>query len=230
MNECRSASAGRIILSLLLKCAVIFSAALGIYISARASSQTFMGGNRVYMYFTIQSNIAIALICLIGGIRMALKKPQTRGWMIIQFMGAVAISLTGLVFCFILAPTLGKYAWELANVLTHVIVPIAAVADFFFSGARGCLTKQDAVYGLLPPLAYVIYAGIGYIAGWQFSYGARYPYFFLNWGSPAGAFGFINEIPFMGCFWWILALCLLLVLLGLSYIALLNFKKSKMST
>jgi len=154
MNECRSASAGRIILSLLLKCAVIFSAALGVYISARASSQTFMGGNRVYMYFTIQSNIAIALICLIGGIRMALNKPQTRGWMIIQFMGAVAISLTGLVFCFILTPTLGKYAWGLANVLTHVIVPIAAVADFFFSGARGCLTKRDAVYGLLPPLAY----------------------------------------------------------------------------
>lgn len=54
--------------SCILKCIVILSAVSGVWLSAEAGRNSFMGGNRVFMYFTIQSNIAIAVICAIGGI------------------------------------------------------------------------------------------------------------------------------------------------------------------
>ncbi|MBP5194169.1 MAG: hypothetical protein J6126_05515, partial [Clostridia bacterium] len=53
-------------------------------------------------------------------------------------------------------------------------------------------------------------------------------YFFLNWGSPAGAFGFTDELPFMGCVWWILALLVLLLVVGIVYLLILDGIKKLM--
>ena len=198
--------------SLILKCIVIVSAVWGIWLSAAGGQDAFMGGTHVFMFFTIQSNIAIALICLIGGVLLFRNRPVDNRWYVVKFVGTVSITLTGIVFCFVLAPTLGSYAWLWSNVLTHVIVPAAAVADFFVTGIYGTIKQEQVLLVTLPPIAYAIYAGIGYIAGWEFLEGIHYPYFFLNWGSPAGAFGFTKELPFMGCVWWIL---LLLFLIGL---------------
>ena len=220
-------STGRRLVSYLLKCVVVVSAAVGVILSAMASASTFMGGGRVFMYFTIQSNIAIGLICLIGGLLLAAGRKPGNGWHVIKFMGTVSITLTGVVFCFVLAPTLGRYAWNAQNILTHVVVPIAAIADFFVAGICGDLKWSDALYGTLPPLAYAVYAGIGYAAGWEFSPGRNYPYFFLNWGSPAGAFGFSRELPFMGCGWWLVGLFILVYLVGLAYVSALNAMKRR---
>ena len=217
-------------LSGILKCIVIVSAFTGILLSAGAGRRVFMGGSRVLMYFTIQSNIAIALICLYGAILLAKGGRAGNGWYVIKFVGTIAITLTGAVFTFILAPVLGKYAWNLQNVLTHVVVPVAAVVDFFVTGVYSSIKKSSVPLVTLPPLAYVIYAGIGYIAGWEFSPGVHYPYFFLNWGSPAGAFGFTKELPYMGCVWWILFLFLMLILTGYVYLVILDVRKKRLSS
>ncbi len=204
--------------SLILKTVVVAAAVTGTAMSAAAGGDAFMGGSRVFMYFTIQSNIAIALICLAGFFFTAGKARAGTAVRVIKFAGTVSITLTGAVFCFVLAPTLGEFAWVPYNVLTHVVVPAAAVADFFVCGAGAGLDRKYVVFVTLPPLAYALYAGIGYAAGLEFMPGINYPYFFLNWGSPAGAFGFSSELPFMGCAWWILALSLLLVLTGFGYL------------
>ena len=52
--------------------------------------------------------------------------------------------------------------------------------------------------------------------------GVDYPYFFLNWGSPAGTFGFSDRLPFMGTGWWIIALFIFLILIGLLYLAIIG--------
>ncbi len=214
--------------SLILKGIVILSAALGVTLSAYASRDTFMGGGRVFMFFTIQSNIAIALIALAGMVLLLKKLPIRRWQHVVRFVGTVSITLTGAVFTFILAPTLGERAWNLQNLLTHGIVPAAAILDFFVTGAYGDLRNRDMFWVLLPPLAYAVYAGIGYAAGWEFVEGKNYPYFFLNWGSPAGAFGFTDRLPFMGCAWWILALLLLLLAVGFVYLRITDgIKKNK---
>ena len=212
----------RKILSAILKAVVFVSAVLGTILSAIAGRNAFMGGGSVFMYFTIQSNIALAVICAIGFLFLMREKPISDRWYTVKFVGTVSITLTGMVFCFVLAPTMGNAAWTPANILTHVVVPVCSVADFFVTGVYGEIARSKTLWVTVPPLVYALYAGIGYALGWEFAPGIHYPYFFLNWGSPAGAFGFSKELPFMGCVWWILALLVLLLLCGMLYLRILS--------
>ena len=118
-------------LSLILKIIVIVSAFVGTAISAYGDGTSFMNGVQTFMYFTTQSNIAIAIICAVGYYKMSKGKDIGNVHYVIKYVGTVAITLTGVVFCFVLAPTLGANAWNVHNVLTHVVVPIASIVDFF---------------------------------------------------------------------------------------------------
>ncbi len=142
-------------------------------------------------------------------------------------MGTVSITLTGVVFGFVLAPTLGAAAWNIQNTLTHLVVPVVAVIDFFVVAPKANIHKKNVIFVIIPPILYAIYAGIGYVRGWEFAEGINYPYFFLNWGSKAGAFGFTNELPFMGSAWWILALLIFLIAVGYCYLAIASFINRK---
>ncbi len=207
-------------LSLILKIIVIVSAFVGTAISAYGDGTSFMNGVQTFMYFTTQSNIAIAIICAVGYYKMSQGKDIGNVHYVIKYVGTVAITLTGVVFCFVLAPTLGANAWNVHNVLTHVVVPIASIVDFFVVAPGAGIKKKNVFYVIIPPLVYAIYAGIAYANGWEFSEGYNYPYFFLNWGSPAGAFGFTDELPFMGSAWWILALFIFLLIVGYCYLTI----------
>jgi hypothetical protein len=207
-------------ISYILKLTVILSAVVGTALSAYAGRNSFMGGSRVFMYFTIQSNILIAVICAVGLYLLIQKKEINDVWYIVKLVGTVAITLTGVVFAVLLVPLLGDNAWNIQNTLTHAVVPVAAVADFFMVAPGSGLRRKSVVYVIIPPLLYAIYAGIGYARGWEFGAGQNYPYFFLNWGSPAGAFGFTNGLPYMGCVWWILVLMVFLIAVGWGYVAL----------
>ncbi len=215
------------VLSIVFKCIVIVSSAVGIILSAIAGAQSFMGGGRVFMYFTVQSNIAIALVCAVGAVLLLRNQPVQDIWYLIKFVFTVSITLTGVVFCFVLAPTLGKHAWRLQHVLTHVVVPLAAVLDFFVTGRYSSMKKRSVYFVIIPPLLYAIYTGIAYAAKWEFSKGVHYPYFFLNWDSPAGAFGFTNELPYMGCAWWILLILVMLLAVGYGYLLALDLLKRR---
>ena len=213
-------SQGRKTASLALKLIVILSAVTGTVLSAAAGRRAFMGGSRVFMYFTIQSNLAVALISAVGVFLLLRRKAPGSGWYAVKLAGAVSITLTGVVFAVLLAPILGAADWSLPNTLTHLVVPLAAVADFFVVASGAEIRKRNVVFVIIPPLLYTVYAGIGFVNGWEFAKGQNYPYFFLNWGSPAGAFGFTDGLPYMGTVWWILVLLLFLIAVGLGYLAL----------
>ena len=210
-------------ISYILKLTVILSAVVGIILSAYAGRNSFMGGNRVFMYFTIQSNILIAIICAVGFYLLMQRKEISDVWYIVKLTGTVSITLTGIVFAVLLVPLLGDNAWNIQNTLTHAIVPVAAVVDFFAVVPGSGIKKKSVVYVIIPPLFYAIYAGIGYVRGWEFGAGQHYPYFFLNWGSPAGAFGFTKGLPYLGCVWWILILLVFLIVVGRFYVALTDW-------
>ncbi len=203
-----------------LKLIVILSAAAGTVLSAWAGRNSFMGGSKVFKYFTIQSNIAVAVICAVGFFLLMRKRAAGRAWYVVKLAGTVSITLTGVVFAVMLAPVLGDKAWNLQNTLTHVVVPATAIADFFVAASGSGIRRKSVAWVVVPPLLYVIYAGIGFVRGWEFAKGKNYPYFFLNWGSPAGAFGFSKELPFLGCVWWILILLAFLIAVGWCYVAL----------
>lgn len=215
------------IFSQLIKVLIFVCAILGTVLSAYAGRNSFMGGTYVFMFFTIQSNIGISIICLFGFLLGLKNKSINRIGQIIKFVGTVSITLTGVVFCAVLAPTMGKAAWGITNVLTHVIVPVLSVADFFIVAKNYEYKKLDSLWVTIPPLFYAIYAGIGFVRNWQFSEGINYPYFFLNWGSAAGAFGFSKELPFIGCGWWILILLIFLIGVGLGYLKIVDLIKNK---
>lgn len=218
------------LISGILKTVAILSAVIGTFLSWHAGRSSFMGGRTVFMFFTIQSNIALAVICLIGLVKRLKGKPYTDLWYIIKFVGTVSITLTGAVFCFVLAPTLKHGAWNIQNILTHVVVPVAGILDFFVTGISSSIKKRNDLWVIVPPILYAIYAGIGYAQNWQFAEGYNYPYFFLNWGSPAGAFGFTDELPYMGCAWWILALFFALLIVGMLYLLILDGLKKMIHT
>ena len=214
--------------SIILKSVTVIAAASGTYLSALGGSSGFMLGARAFMYFTIQSNILIALICAAGAVMLLKGSEASDIWYTVKFVGTVSITLTAAVFTFVLAPTLGDFAWQPQNILTHLVAPIAAIADFFVTGVFGDIKKRDVLWVELPPLLYVIYAAVCYINGLTFADGNTYPYFFLNWGGEQGALGFSAGFPFMGCVWWILTLGA--VILGVGYIYLLILDRMKAKT
>lgn len=218
------------IVSMLLKTVVVICAFVGIRMTTTSSSETFMGGSSTYLFFTIQSNIWICIVCLIGLVRMLLGKAPTRLGMLLKFVFTVSITLTGCVFGIMLAPMMGPKAWALSSSLCHAVVPVCAVADFLVVGGEVEYKKWEEWYAALPPLYYVFFAAVGYVNNWNFGGGHNYPYFFLNWGSKAGAFGFSSEMPFLGVMWWIIILLLFIVCCGKLYIILVSKKHKRTKT
>lgn len=205
-------------LSFLLKAIIVIASVWGISLCA-FDTNAFMGGKAVWLYFTIQSNVWMMLVALIGAVMMW-RQSFPRWMSVLQLIMTVSITLTGLVYCFMLAPLMGDQAFNLTNVLTHVVVPVVSVADFLVSSRWLSLRGRDAWYVIIPPLYYLGFAAIGYVLNWQFSPGINYPYFFLNWGSPAGAFGFCDTLPFMGVMYYVFIMLVFLLLVGRLYIYL----------
>ena len=206
------------ITSLILKSIVFLSAAIGVILQAVADY-------KLLLYFTLQSNIWIAATCAVGFALMLLNKPISKWMYSVKLIFTVSITLTGVVYCSMLAPYMGAEAYSLSNTLMHVVVPLAAVADFFVCPCNVRYRWWECFTVTIPPFYYLGFAGIGYALNWDFGFGGQnYPYFFLNWGSPAGAFGFSAESPYIGVFYYVLILLVFVVGMGALYIALANHK------
>jgi len=196
----------RNIISLVLK-ALLATVSLNGVLLSYLQGGSFSG--RIFLYFTIQSNIWIGIISIIGfiflAIDMAYRKTSLRRWFaILEFIFTVSILITGIIFTAVLVPTMGKDAWSISNILTHLIAPILAVTDFLFNKRHDSLKKSDIFYPLIPLGYYLLFSLIGFFLQWDFGTGNNYPYFFLNYASPSGVFGISNQLPyFMGSFYWI---------------------------
>ncbi len=217
----KSFSNKQICISTILKSITIISVILGVILSAKASVTVFMGGSRVFMYFTIQSNILIALLMLVELIMIYLKKYNSLLFLI-KYISTISITLTGAVFTFMLVPVLKENAWSLANTLTHAIVPVSSIIDFFIIGVSYKIKKNKVPLVLIPPLMYVIYSSICYVLKIEFAPNQIYPYFFLNWGNDVSPFCIADHFPYLGTMYWILFLLIMLLIVGLLYLVLLD--------
>ena len=57
-----------------------------------------------------------------------------------------------------------------------------------------------------------------YVLGVDFGRGEAFPYFFMNYFSPAGIFGFSKNMPYIiGSFYWIAMLVIIIVGLAVLY-------------
>lgn len=189
--------------------------------------------SRRLLYFTNQSNIWIGLTCLVAVILLLLKKENTASYrtlIIIKYVFTVSITITCLIFCCLLAPfaEMENYnAWNMASIFAHVIVPVLSVIDFFTDDYQIFFTKKHAIFSVIPPLLYFIFCMFLSAFSIDFGRGEIYPYFFMNFNTEAGLFGFVGTTnpPQMGTIYWLVII--LALILGISYLYRYIFNRLK---
>ena len=197
----------------ILKYFIVISSLGGLFISLlESTAHGYSHWSKRLLYFTGLSNVWIGicvLIILIAPFVKALNTDFGKDMLyVLRYIFTVSITVTGIVYCFILAPFAkeGEFnPWTLSNVLTHVVAPVLTLVDFFIDEYKLRLTKEHIVFTAIPPLMYFVFSSILNLLSVDFGRGDDYPYFFLNLKSPAGIFGFSDTPPFViGSFYWIL--------------------------
>ena len=172
------------------------------------------------LYFTNLSNIWIGIVCLviatISIIQLINKRIIIKNyWFTLKYIFTVSITITGLIFCALLAPFAEFNVWTFSSILTHVVVPITAICSYFFEIPLNPMKKEHTWFALIPPLLYFIVGSILSLLEVDFGRGQTYPYFFMNYRSEVGLFGFRNiDKPEMGSIYWIIVI--LFIIIGIS--------------
>lgn len=127
---------------------------------------------RFVAYFTIQSNLLVAIGATALARRPSLDSP---GWRTVRVAGLVGITVTGLVHFVLLRPLLDlEGASWVADKLLHVVVPVLAVAVWAWAGPRPRVTARAVAHALAWPVAWLAWTLlVGQVTGWV-------PYPFLD--------------------------------------------------
>ncbi len=178
------------------------------------------------LYFTNQSNIWIFIIMFFSLFSFAKSdKINKYSMFIARYIFTTSIILTGVIFCCFLGPFADEsyHAFSVSGVLLHVVVPLLAVVDFFTQKERFFINKKVALLTIIPPLIYLILSSILFVFNVDFGRGDNFPYFFFNYFSPAGFFGFSSISPYyFGSFYWIIILFLIAILIAFLLIKINN--------
>lgn len=145
-------------------------------------------------YFTIQSNVLVALVLV--GLGAFGRSPQVSGNTVVQGLrGATTlyITMTGVIFATLLADLDGLplAATPWGSTVLHSVVPVAALVDWLVDPPRVAITRRTVLLWLVYPLAYTVGALVrGGLDGW-------YPYPFLD-ASARGYAPVLATIVFLG--------------------------------
>jgi hypothetical protein len=220
-------------LSVLLKISLVICAFVGESICLfTAKFDGYSHWTRRLLYFTNQSNIWIFLATIL--LFLPIKEHFYHSFYVVKYIFTVAITLTGIIFCFVLAPFAepSYHVWSASGILTHVFVPAFAIADFFVDNDKVFIEKKDIFSCLIPTLIYFALCTILFFFKVDFGRGDNFPYFFFNYLSPAGIFGFSSVFPFIiGSFYWMIFILFLILSLAFLYAKINNFllrEKSKL--
>ncbi|MBQ5646225.1 MAG: hypothetical protein IIV07_04055, partial [Treponema sp.] len=169
-----------------------------------------------FLYYTIQSNIEIGIICLVSLLFIFSKKEIPSIVYTLKFIFTVAITLTGLVFNFILYPasifsTHPLNPLSTANFFTHIFVPILSLVDFFAFDYKLKITKKTFLLGLITPLIYFIFVMFCTKVGIRFNGNLFVPYFFLDY--KANSWFQLGDGK-IGVFYWVIIQVLIVLLIS----------------
>src|SRR5688500_18537561 len=135
---------------------------------------------RFFAYFTIQSNILVAVVSTVLARDPSLDRPA---WRVVRVAALVGITVTGLVHFVLLRPLLDLTGADwVCDKLLHMVVPVLAVAAWAWAGPRPRVSRREAVYALVWPLLWLAWTlVVGQFDGWV-------PYPFLDpdedgWGA-----------------------------------------------
>ena len=132
-------------------------------------------GTRVlhfFSYFTIQSNVFV--LASVIPLARALDH-DGRTWRVIRLDALLGITITGLVYALVLAPTSNPVgiAWW-TNAGLHYVAPVLTLAAWLVFGPRPRIDGRTVRAAFVWPLAWIGYILVlGAVSGW-------YPYSFMN--------------------------------------------------
>lgn len=203
-------------------------------------------GLNSFTFYTTLSNITIDIALVVFIVLDLLiifkqKDFKSNGFYIYKYMMTVAISLTFLVYMFILAPTydcgiLYSYFHHYAGSFgVHFIGPVFAILDYLLFDYNHESKAYHCVYATIPPLCYVVFVVLLANSGYRW-YGNMYaPYNFLNFGATTGWFGFDlsllgSETLGIGVAYLIIVLLIIFLALGFSYLKIKDIRKKKINS
>ena len=166
-----------------------------------------------FWYFTLQTNVFVAIIeiiictCFILNI-CGKKTPflRSKAFLFIKVMITFFITITGVIYCFVLAPSgiiTGQKTFaelfEFREVILHIIIPTMTIVDCFIFTRKNPISPKLAWLFLLYPLLYFFMINMRVLLGGNAFYdGSKYPYFFVDptinnqgWGMVAIYIGVI---------------------------------------
>jgi hypothetical protein len=153
---------------------------------------------RLISYFTIQSNVLVA----VTSVQLA-RDPGRDGptWRVARLAAVVGITVTGVVHFLLLRPLLDLDGADyVADKLLHMVVPVLAVVGWAAFGPRPRIDGRAVGLALAWPLAWLAWTlVVGGLSGW-------YPYPFLDHREPEGATGVVASsvgitVFFLLLFW-----------------------------
>jgi hypothetical protein len=138
---------------------------------------------RFVSYFTIQSNLLVAIV-----ITQLARDPLRDGpaWRVVRLSAVVGIFVTGVVHFVLLRPLLDLDGPDwVADKLLHMVVPVLAVVGWAVFGPRPRIEVREIRLALVWPLAWLAWTlVVGRLSGW-------YPYPFLDHREEHGTMGVV---------------------------------------
>jgi hypothetical protein len=148
---------------------------------------------RVFSFFTIQSNVASALVSL----SLARDPGRDRaGWRVLRLDALLGITVTGVVYSTVIAKYDQLSGWQQhgVNACVHYIVPVAMVLGWLLFGPRPRLDGRTLGWALAWPACYLTYILVqGRFSRW-------YPYPFLDVASHGYARVLLNAVAVLAVF------------------------------
>lgn len=192
-----------------------------------------------FTYFTVLSNIliiSVLLIFLIIDLKSYMNKKRRKisnSLYIVKFFSTISITLTFLVFLFILAPSfkgglIEAYLWCAGgSFCLHLLTPVLAICDFLAFDHNYKEGKSDEYFALIPPFVYLIFVIVLGQSGYRWG-NMIAPYNFLNYGSQSGWFGFnpalTSETTGIGVAYSLIILSIIFILIGKLFLFLKDKK------
>jgi hypothetical protein len=151
---------------------------------------------RLVSYFTIQSNVLVAVVTT-----QLTRDPLRDGptWRVVRLAAVVGITVTGVVHFFLLRPLLHLHGADwVADKLLHMAVPLLALIGFVVFGPRPRIDRREIWLALCWPVVWVVWAlVVGGLTGW-------YPYPFLDHREEHGYPGVVISIAGITAFFLLL--------------------------
>lgn len=111
-----------------------------------------------FSFFTVQSNIAVAVTC--GLLAIDLHRPST-GFRVARIVAVLCITVTGIVFHLALADLQELTGWDLlCDTILHTLSPIMVAGGWLLFGPRGQLSTRVVGLAAVPPVLWLVYAVI----------------------------------------------------------------------